>query len=83
MNMPQILQQLQNQGPLGNLGQIKQMVQMFKSMGNPQAMISQMAQNNPQVAQLINQAGGDPRKAFYDLAQRKGINPDEILSMLK
>lgn len=56
---------------------------MFKSMGNPQAMISQMAQNNPQVAQLINQAGGDPRKAFYDLANKNGINPDEILNMLK
>jgi len=49
-------------------------------------MLQQMMQNNPQyqqVMQLVNQAGGDPQKAFYQMAQQMGVNPDEILSMLK
>ena len=53
---------------------------------NPQMMINQLMNNNPQmkpVMDAINQAGGDPKKAFYDLAEQKGINPQDILDMLK
>lgn len=85
MNMPLILQQLQRQSPLGNLGQIKQMIGMVKNAGNPQAMMNQLIQSNPQMGQVMNlvqRYGGDPQKAFYALAQQKGVNPDEILSML-
>ena len=49
-------------------------------------MLQQMLQNNPQyqqAMQLVNQAGGDPRQAFYQMAQQMGVNPDEILSMIK
>ena len=83
--MPLILQQLQRQSPLGNLGQIKQMIGMVKNAGNPQAMMNQLIQSNPQMGQVMNlvqRYGGDPQKAFYALAQQKGVNPDEILSML-
>ena len=69
-----------------NLGQIKQMMNMVKNAGNPQAMLNQMAQNNPHVKQImdiVSQNGGDPKKAFYQMAEQKGINPDEILNMLK
>jgi hypothetical protein len=31
----------------------------------------------------INQNGGDPKQAFYAMAREKGVNPDEILNMLK
>lgn len=86
MNMPPILQQLQRQGLPGNLGQIKQMIQMVKSARNPQAMMNQLIQSNPNlknVMQIVNQSGGDPQKAFYELAKQKGINPSDILDMLK
>ena len=86
MSLPQILQQLQRANLPGNLGQIKQMMQMVQSAGNPQAMLAQMAQNNPQIGQavqLINQSGGDPQKAFYALCKQRNVNPDEILGMLK
>ena len=85
MSLPQILQQLRGNLP-GNLGQIKNMMQMVKSAGNPQAMMTQLAQNNPQMKQaldFINQHGGDPQKAFYALAQQKGVDPQQILDMLK
>lgn len=63
-----------------------QLINMVKSSGNPQAMMNQIMSNNPQVRQImnyVNQNGGDPKAAFYKLAEKKGINPEEILSQLK
>ena len=44
------------------------------------------SQSNPQLKQamdLVQQNGGDAEKAFYKLAEEKGVNPDDILNMLK
>ena len=82
--IPQILQQLN--GGLRIPPQIRQMIGMLKSSGNPQAMLMQMMQNNPNVKQaleIVQQYGGDAEKAFYALAEQKGINPQEILDLLK
>ena len=69
---------------MGNtLGQVKQMVQMIKSSGNPQQMVNQMISRNPQLNQLINQYGGDPKTAFYKYAEANGVDPNEILNMMK
>lgn len=65
------------------MGQIRQMVQMIRTSNNPQAMLNDMLSKNPQVNQIINQYGGDPRTAFYKFAEANGINPDEILGMFK
>ena len=84
--MPQILQQLQGASLPGNLGQIKNLMQTVRSAGNPQAMLQQMAASNPQLRQAmdyVQQCGGDPKQAFYKLAQQRGIDPNEILNMLK
>lgn len=84
MSLPMILRQLGNTP--GNLQQIKQMMGMVRNAGNPQAMLAQMMQNNPQmrqVADLVRQYGNDPEKAFYALAQQKGVDPNEILNMLR
>ena len=81
-----MLQALRSQPVNNNLSQIKNMMNMVRSAGNPQLMLQQMAQNNPQMRQvmdLINQSGGDPKAAFYKLAQEKGIDPQQILDMLK
>ena len=59
---------------------------MLKSMGNPQAMLNQALQNNPkmkEVQNLIQQSGGDPEKAFRTKAAEMGVNPDDIINMLK
>ena len=80
--IPQILRQLGGGIP----PQIRQMISMVKSAGNPQMMISQLMQTSPQmrdVMQIVQQYGGDANKAFYDLAEKNGINPQEILDMLK
>ena len=60
-----------------------QTVQMAQ---NPQTAIMQMAQNNPAMKQAldyVNANGGNPKDAFYKLAQERGINPDTILNSLK
>ena len=59
---------------------------MFKNMNNPRAFLENMMQTNPQFKQvmdLVKQNGGDPKYTFYKLAEEQGINPDEILNMLK
>ena len=86
MAIPQILQQLQKVSLPGNLGQIKQMMDAVKSAGNPHAALAQLAQNNPQMRQvmdLVNQHGGDAQKAFYSLANQRGIDPNQIINLLR
>lgn len=69
-----------------NLGQIKRTINFIRSASNPQAAMQNMANSNPQMKQVmdfVQKSGGDPRKAFYSLAKEKGVDPDEILNMLK
>lgn len=65
------------------LSQAKQMMQAIRSSGNPQAMLNQMVSQNPQINQIIKQYGGDPKTAFYRYAEANGVNPDDILQMMK
>ena len=68
------------------LGPIKQMMNMVRSAGNPQAMLNQLAINNPQLKQvmeIVQKHGGDPMTAFRAEAEANGVNPDEIMGMLR
>ena len=65
------------------IGQARQMAQMFKATNNPNMLVNQMLNNNPQIRQIINQYGGDPKTAFYGYAEANGIDPNEVLNMLK
>lgn len=68
------------------MNNIKEMVNLIKSSKNPQAMMQSMINQNPQmkqVMQMVNKNGGNPKDAFYALAKEKGVNPDDILNMLK
>ena len=61
-------------------------MEMVKTAQNPQAMLNQLATNNPnmkQVMDIVNQYDGDISKAFYETAKQKGVDPNEILNMLK
>ena len=48
-------------------------------------MMQQMVNSNPQFKQLMDTINsiGDPKKAFYALAQKQGVDPNTILSLLK
>lgn len=85
MSMPQILQEL-NAARIPNLQGIKQMMQMLRGSGDPMAMFQTMVQNNPQFKQvmdIVQKHGGDPMKAFREEAQARGIDPDQIMDMMK
>ena len=68
---------------MSKIGQAKQMAQMFKTTNNPNAFVNQLVNKNPQIRQIIQQYGGDPKTAFYKYAEANGINPDEVLGMLR
>ena len=49
-------------------------------------LLNMMAQKNPKLSDAITSlqnCGGDPQKAFYDLAKRKGADPSQVLNLLK
>lgn len=55
-------------------------------MTNPNTMINMLMQNNPkmqEINKLIQEAGGDPEKAFRMKAQQMGMNPDEAVNIVK
>lgn len=59
------------------------MVQQAK--GNPQAFISNMLQQNPQMSQQLSgllQGGQSPQQLAMSMLQQRGINPNQILQML-
>ena len=87
---PSVQQQIPNTNsgtfqPPSNLGQIKGLLNMMKTGGNPQGMVQSMLQNSPQggeIVKYLNAHGGDARAAFYDMAKQKGVDPNTVLNML-
>jgi hypothetical protein len=66
--------------------QIKQMANMLKGKSNPMQMLMGMSQNNPQISQVFNMLNGSGMSAkdmFYNIANQRGINPDDIINNLK
>ena len=59
---------------------------MVKSARNPEAALMNMMGNNPQMQQvmkIVKDHNGDPMQAFRKMAEENGLDPDEILSMIR
>lgn len=77
--------------PLGNAPQppanpFFQIVKQIKiGQANPQAIVQMLVQNNPQVAQMIDQMRG--KMSYQDLAmnimKQRGIDPNAFMAQLK
>lgn len=83
--MNNLYQQMNTKNLLSN-GNVQQMANMMKTMRNPQAMLNQLSQNNPQVKELMTMlqtSGKSPKDMFYQVAQEKGVDPEEVLKMLR
>ena len=66
--------------------QFKQMLNAVRNSKNPQQLFMNMAQQNPQMNQVMNMiqsSGKSPKELFYQLAQQKGVDPNQILNMLQ
>jgi len=76
-------------GVQGNQKTINDAMQLYNSLkgnGNYMQTLEAMSSTNPQIAQaldFIKQEGGDPKKAFYNLVSKSGIDASAILNMLK
>ena len=75
-----------NQNLMNNVNQVKSLMAMVQNSQNPQAMLSNLMAQNPQVQntmQTISQYGGNAQRAFYETCRQRGIDPNQIISMLK
>ena len=85
MQTPQILQQLGRSQLSQTTAKVKQLMNTVRMARNPQAMMNQMLQTNPQLKQamnLINTSGKTPEQTFYALAEQMGVNPQDVLDSL-
>ena len=84
--IPSILQQLNRSGMSQAAQPVRQMMNAVRMAQNPQAALNQLIMNNPQMKQvmdIVQKHGGDPMKAFRAEAEARGMDPDEILNMLR
>ena len=59
------------------------MIKTFRNMQNPQLMVQQILQKNPQINSLIQAANGNPEKAFRDLAKQMNVDAEQIIQAIK
>lgn len=62
---------------------IKRMMGMYRAAQNPQAVLQQIAQQNPMVSQIMQMSRGDLKDTFYQMCREKNVDPDDILAQLK
>lgn len=70
---------------MNNMQQMMQIVNMCKN-GNPNQVIQQMMSSNPQAAQSVQSllnTGKNPEQIVRELAQQRGIDVNQMLSMFK
>lgn len=67
-----------------NLSQLKNALDMIKNVQNPQAILQQAAQKNPQLASVMQMCSGrNPQEVFYEMCKQRGVDPESILSQLR
>lgn len=67
------------------IGQMRSMYQTFQNSKNPMMLFQQMASRNPQLQPIMNmlRQGMNPNQVFNQICQERGINPQELMNMLK
>lgn len=60
-------------------------MQSVKGVQNPQQALLNLAQQNPNIAQIMSAANGSGglKNLFYQQANKMGIDPESILSQLR
>lgn len=76
------------QTPQGQLNQsieqVKGMMQQVKNAQNPQAMLAQMLQNNPNTSMIANMLSnnGNLEEVARQMAQARGIDINQLIKQL-
>ena len=70
--------------PMAMLGQAMGLINQVRQSGNPQAMMQQMAAQNPNVKKALDMCQGkSPEQVFMDMCRQNGIDSGQITGMLK
>lgn len=70
--------------PMAMLSQAMGMIKQVRQAGNPQAMIQQMAAQNPNIKKAMDMCQGkNPEQVFKDMCRKNGIDPGQITGMMK
>lgn len=87
--MTKLYQQL-NQSQLSrnnnSNGGLQQIINMVSHSNNPMQLMQAMAQSNPQLQSILNliqTSQKSPKDLFFEMAQQRGVDPQQILQMLQ
>ena len=86
MAIPASLQQLGRNSMTQIAQPVRQMMTAVRTAQNPQLALNNLIMNNPQMKQvmdIVRKHGGDPMAAFRAEAEARGVDPEEIMGMLK
>lgn len=63
----------------------KNLSMMFKCSSNPYAALESIINTNPQLSGVMSmiKGGANPQELFYRLAAERGVNPDQLLNIVK
>ncbi len=62
----------------------KRMMGMLQAVKNPQQALMMAAQQNPQLNVVMQMCQGrNPQEVFYEECKKSGVNPDEVMNLLR
>ena len=62
------------------------LIKQMRNAKNPNDLMMAMAKQNPQfnqMMQMANQSGKTYEELFYEMANKQGVDPNEILNILR
>lgn len=74
------------QNNFNNMNNIKALLDTFQKAENPQQMLNDLINQNPQVKQIVElskSTNGNFEQLFKNLCQQKGVDPNFILNQLR
>lgn len=64
--------------------QLKNVMNMVQTAQNPNFVLQQIAQSNPQFATVMQMCNGkNPQEVFYAMCKQQGVDPNTILNQLR
>ena len=86
MALPAILQQLGKSNMTQAAQPVRQLMNMVKASKDPMATLNMLAMRYPKLKEaldIVQQYGGDSMAALRGEAAKMGVDPDEIMNMMK
>lgn len=63
---------------------VKRMMGMLQAVKDPQQALMAAAQQNPQLNAVMQMCNGrNPQEVFYEECKKKGIDPEQVMSLLR